>query len=74
MFEAHLLKVLIRTVNDGRAEYANDFYDMMQLILLHDPELLFVADDRMFFSYYMGAEHNRVVPWKDFKVSGAARS
>jgi len=69
MLEAHLLRLLQRTINDGRLGYANDLYDMLQLLLLRDPNLLFVTDDRPFFSYYMGSEHHRVVPWKGFQAS-----
>lgn len=69
MFLSHLLKLLIKTIRDGAKEDANDFYDMLQLILLHDPDLLFVTDDRPFFQYYVGPAHHRVVPWKLFKVS-----
>jgi hypothetical protein len=69
MFLSHLLKVVIKAVRDGAKDDANDFYDMMQLLLLKDTNLLFVTDDRPFFQYYAGAEHHRVVPWKGFKDS-----
>lgn len=69
MFEGHLLKILKKTINDDRAPTGNDFYDMLQLLLLRDPNRLFVTDDRPFFSYYMGAEYHRVVPWKGFQTS-----
>ena len=72
MFEGHLLKLLKRTINDGRAPNGNDFYDMQQLLLLRDPNLLLVTDDRSFFSYYMGSEYHRVVPWKGFQDSANA--
>ena len=72
MFEGHLLKLLNRTINDGRAPNGNDFYDMQQLLLLRDPNLLLVTDDRFFFSYYIGPEYHRVVPWKGFQDSAKA--
>ncbi len=72
MFEAHLLRLLKRTIDDGRPPNGNDFYDMLQLLLLRDPNRLFVTDDRPFFSYYMGPEYHRVVPWKGFQASASA--
>ena len=69
MFESHLIRLLKRIIDDGRLAYGNDFYDMLQLLLLQNPNLFFVTDDRPFFSYYMGAETHRVVPWKGFKNS-----
>lgn len=69
MFEGHLLKLLRRTIDDGRLPQGNDFYDMLQLLLLRLPNLLFVTDDRPFFSYYMGSDFHRVVPWKGFNAS-----
>lgn len=69
MFEAHLLKLLKRTIDDGRHPQENDFYDMMQLLLLRLPNLLFVSGDRPYFSYYMGADFHKVVPWKEFQAS-----
>lgn len=71
MFEAHLVRLLKRTIDDGRAPNGNDFYDMLQLLLLRDPNRLFVTDDRPFFSYYMGHEYHRVVPWKGFQASAS---
>ena len=68
MFEVHLLKLLRKTINDGRAMYGNDFYDLLQLLQLRDTNLLFVTDDSPFFSYYVNPEHHRVVPWKGFKA------
>jgi hypothetical protein len=72
MFEGHLLKLLDRTINDGRAPNGNDFYDMQQLLLLRNLNLLLVTDDRPFFSYYMGPQYHRVVPWKGFQLSASA--
>ena len=69
MFLSHFLKMLIRMIRDGAKDDANDFYDMLQLLLLADTNLLFVTDDRPFFQYYVGAEHHRIVPWKGFKDS-----
>ena len=68
MFRVHLLKLLGKTINDGRAKYGNDFYDLLQLLLLRDTNLLFVTDDSPFFSYYAGPEQHRVVPWRGFKA------
>jgi hypothetical protein len=68
MFLSHLLKLLLKAINDGAKEDPNDFYDMLQLILLRDPNLLFVTDDRPFFRYYVSPEDQRVVPWKGFKA------
>jgi hypothetical protein len=58
-----------KAIQDGAKDDANDFYDMLQLILLRDINLLFVTDDRVFFHYYVNSEHHRVVPWKGFKNS-----
>jgi hypothetical protein len=69
MFLSHFLKLLIRMIHDGAKDDANDFYDMLQLLLLADTNLLFVTEDRPFFQYYAGAEHHRVVRWKGFKDS-----
>lgn len=66
---SHLMKIVIKAVNDGAKDDANDFYDMLQLLLLRDINLLFVTDDRVFFQYYVSAEHHRVAPWKGFKDS-----
>ena len=67
MFVSHFLKLLIRMIHDGAKDDANDFYDMLQLLLLADTDLLFVTDDRPFFQYYVGAEHHRIVRWQRFK-------
>jgi hypothetical protein len=67
MFVSHFVKVLIRMICDGAKDDANDFYDMLQLLLLADTNLLFVTDDRPFFQYYVGAEHHRIVRWQKFK-------
>lgn len=69
MFEAHLLKLLRRTIDDGLHPQPNDFYDMQQLLLLRLPNLLFVTGDHPYFSYYMGADFHKVVPWKGFQES-----
>jgi len=69
MFVSHFVKVLIRMICDGAKDDANDFYDMLQLLLLADTNLLFVTDDRPFFQYYVGAEHHRIVRWQRFKDS-----
>jgi hypothetical protein len=68
MFLSHFLKLLIRMIRDGAKDDANDFYDMLQLLLLSDPNLLFVTEDRPFFQYYVGAEHHRIVRWKGLKI------
>lgn len=69
MFLSHFLKLLSRMIDDGAKDDANDFYDMLQLLLPADTSPLFVAEDRPFFQYYAGAEHHRVVPWKGLKDS-----
>ena len=66
---SHLLKLVIKAVREGAKNDANDFYDMLQLLLLRDTNLLFVTDDRLFFQYYVSAEHHPVLPWKLFKNS-----
>jgi len=66
---SHLLKLVIKTIQDGAKDDANDFYNMFQLLLLSDTNLLFVNDDRVYFQYYVSADHHRVVPWKGFKDS-----
>ena len=67
MFLTHFALLVRRMICDGAKDDANDFYDMLQLLLLADTNLLFVTEDRPFFRYYTGAEHHRVVPWKGFK-------
>lgn len=67
MFLAHFKHLLVKTIRDQRHEDSNDFYDMLQLLLLRDSNLLFVTDDRPFHQYYAGAEHHRVIPWRMFK-------
>lgn len=69
MFLTHFKHLLVKTIRDQRHEDSNDFYDMLQLLLLRDSNLFFVTDDRPFHQYYAGAEHHRVVPWKMFKKS-----
>jgi len=71
MFRTHFIKLLIKTLKDRRSEDANDFYDMLQLILLKDDNLLFVTDDRVFHQYYEGPELHRIVSWKLFKESAS---
>ena len=67
MFLNHFKHLLVKTIRDQRHEDSNDFYDMLQLLLLRDSDLIFVTDDRPFHQYYAGAEHHRVIPWKMFK-------
>ena len=67
MFLTHFVKLLDRMIRARAKDDANDFYDMLQLLLLRDINLLFVSDDRAFFQYYVGAEHHRIVRWKRFK-------
>ena len=69
MFLHHLKLLVKKAVKDGRKEYANDFYDMLQLLLLVDENLLFVTSDKPFFEYYAGPTRHRVVPWEGFKAS-----
>lgn len=69
MLLTHFKHLLVKTIRDQRHEDSNDFYDMLQLLLLQDSNRLFVTDDRPFHQYYAGAEHHRVVPWKIFKKS-----
>ena len=65
----HFVHLLKKTLCDHRKEDANDFYDMLQLLLLEDENLLFVTDDRPFHQYYINPELNRVVSWKGFEAS-----
>ena len=67
MFLAHFVKLLDRMIRARANDNANDFYDMLQLLLLRDINLFFVTDDRAFFQYYVGAEHYRIVRWQRFK-------
>jgi hypothetical protein len=67
MFLTHFVKLLDRMIRARAKDDANDFYDMLQLLLLRDINLLFVTDDRAFFQYYVGAEHHRIVRWQRFK-------
>ena len=69
MFLTHFVKLLDRRIKTRAKDDANNFYDMSQLLLLRDRNLLFFTDDRAFLKYYAGAEHHRVVPWKGFKDS-----
>lgn len=69
MFLSHFIKLLTKMIHDGAKDDANDFYDMLQLLLLADTNLLFVTEDRPFFQYYVGAEHHRIVRWKAFKIA-----
>jgi hypothetical protein len=69
MFLTHFKYLLRQTIREGRSEDANDFYDMLQLLLLRDENLLFVTDERVFRQYYAGSHDHRVVPWSGFKAS-----
>lgn len=67
MFLTHFKHLLVKTIRDKRHEDSNDFYDILQLLLLRDSNLLFMTDDRPFHQYYVGAEYHRVIPWRMFK-------
>jgi len=67
MFLSHFVRLLDRMIRARAKDDANDFYDMLQLLLLRDTNLLFVTDDRRYFQYHVSADHHRVVPWKGFK-------
>jgi hypothetical protein len=69
MFLNHFIKLLLRMIRDGANDDPNDFYDMLQLLLLSDTNLLFVSDDRPFFQYYVGSDHHRIVRWTAFRTS-----
>lgn len=73
MFAIHLRKLMEKAIKDGRKLYANDFYDMLQLLLLVNTNLLFVTDDRSFRQYYGGPNYHKVIPWKGFKASVAPK-
>ena len=71
MFLMHFVHLLKKILRDHRKEDANDFYDMLQLILLKDENLLFVSDDRPFHQYYGGPKQHRVVSWKMFQATAS---
>jgi len=61
IFMTHCMKLVQKTVNDGRKVYPNDLYDLLQLILLEDDNTLFVTNERAFFYY----ESERVLRWAE---------
>ncbi len=73
MFRFHFSKILEKTLNYQRGEDANDFYDMLQLLLLRDENLIFVTDENLFQDYDGGPQHHRVLPWKEFMQSSTLR-
>jgi hypothetical protein len=48
IFLSHFVRLLDRMIRARAKDDANDFYDMLQLLLLADANLLFVTDDRQF--------------------------
>lgn len=67
LFMTHCMKLVMKTVNDGRKVCPNDLYDMLQLILLEDDNILFLTEEKTFFQYPTDAdEPQRVLRWKDF--------
>ncbi|HEY4481909.1 MAG TPA: hypothetical protein VI489_03565, partial [Candidatus Brocadiaceae bacterium] len=70
LFQNHCVTVAKETINCGRNIYPNDLYDLMQLILLHNENLLFVTDDKFFYKYQLDAEIQRVLPWVSMRSSG----
>ncbi len=62
LFHIHCTSVVKRIINKGKKVYTNDLYDMMQLLLLHDENRLFVTDDKSFYQYEIDSEIQRVVP------------
>jgi len=66
----HCTLVVKKTLNDKKKLDLNDLYDMMQLLLLRNENLLFVTDDKAFYHYQMDSTVQRVIQWSAFKKSG----
>lgn len=67
LFQTHCMHLVKKTINDGRKVDPNDLYDMLQLILLDNDNVLFVTSEKTFFLYQI--DHNqrqRVLPWPQF--------
>lgn len=70
LFQTHCMHIVKKTVNDGRKVDPNDLYDMLQLILLEDDNVLFVTSEKTFFLYQIDADKpQRVLLWTWFASS-----
>jgi hypothetical protein len=67
LFMTHCMKLVQKTINDGRKVDPNDLYDMLQLISLEDDNTLFVTSEKTFFDYQIDPdEPQRMLPWSGF--------
>lgn len=71
LFHVHVTRLAKKHINDGRAIQPNDLYDLMQLLLLRQPNRIFVTDDRAFYDYQIEPETQRFLPWTAFRASSA---
>lgn len=69
LFHTHCTSVIKLTLNEKKTVDPNDLHDMMQLILLGHENRLFVTDEKSFFLYQTTPELQRVLRWRDFRLS-----
>jgi hypothetical protein len=67
LFYCHCFSRVKKVVNENMKIDPNDLYDMLQLILLWENNLLFVTSDKSFFNYQIDdPQIQRVLLWKRF--------
>ena len=67
LFMTHCVRIVQKTINDGKKVNPNDLYDMLQLISLEDDNTLFVTSQKTFFDYQTDpTAPQRVLPWSGF--------
>ncbi|MBI3597058.1 MAG: hypothetical protein HY203_07905 [Nitrospirae bacterium] len=69
LFHTHCTAVVKKRINDGKEIAPNDLYDMMQLLLLRNPNRIFVTEDKAFYDYQIEPGVQRVLPWTAFRSS-----
>jgi len=69
LFNVHCTALVKKRINSGKAIDPNDLYDMMQLLLLRNPNRIFVTEDRAFYDYQIEPGVQRVLPWTAFRFS-----
>ncbi|MGR3318114.1 MAG: hypothetical protein ACUZ8O_06500 [Candidatus Anammoxibacter sp.] len=70
LFYSHCISISKKIINDRKKIDPNDLYDMLQLILLKDKNLLFVTSENSFFRYLLNDHKNhRIIYWNQFRKS-----
>ena len=69
LFNVHCNALVKKRINSGKAIDPNDLYDMMQLLLLRNPNRIFVTEDNAFYDYQIEPGVQRVLNWTAFRSS-----